>query len=202
MIKAVSPNVLGWLEKKLSRQEKIHLWECIESGGKDLKENLAGNISTSHVIPDIDDWFFNNTLIELIERYGQEFIDLTKSVPTTKFWPICLERMWVNYQNQYEFNPLHDHTGIYSFVVWMKIPTSFEEQKKLPFARSNSVDISNFEFIITNILGQPCPYTYFMSPEYEGTMLFFPSKLTHIVYPFYNCDDQRISISGNLSLKV
>ena len=69
MIKAVSPNNLGWLEKKLSRQEKIHLWECIESGGKDLKENLAGNISTSHVIPDTDDWFFNNTLIELIERY-------------------------------------------------------------------------------------------------------------------------------------
>ena len=93
MIKAVSPNNLGWLEKKLSRQEKIHLWECIESGGKDLKENLAGNISTSHVIPDTDDWFFNNTLIELIERYGQEFIDLTRSLPTTEVLPICLDKM-------------------------------------------------------------------------------------------------------------
>ena len=31
-------------------------------------------------------------------------------------------------------------------------------------------------------------------------MLFFPAKLHHIVYPYYNCDEDRITISGNIGL--
>ena len=40
-----------------------------------------------------------------------------------------------------------------------------------------------------------------MSPEMEGTMIFFPAKLKHTVYPFYDCKEERISISGNISIK-
>ena len=39
-----------------------------------------------------------------------------------------------------------------------------------------------------------------MDPEVEGTMFIFPSSLTHQVYPFYNTDDERISISGNIAI--
>ena len=35
--------------------------------------------------------------------------------------------------------------------------------------------------------------------KYQGMLVFFPSRLNHIVYPFYNCDETRISISGNIS---
>ena len=31
-------------------------------------------------------------------------------------------------------------------------------------------------------------------------MLFFPSKLNHVVYPFYTSNKNRISISGNVAL--
>ena len=41
-------------------------------------------------------------------------------------------------------------------------------------------------------------YTYHLSPEYEGMMLFFPSRLDHMVYPFYDCDEDRITVSGNI----
>ena len=41
-----------------------------------------------------------------------------------------------------------------------------------------------------------------MSPKMEGTMLFFPANLKHIVYPFYDCKKERISISGNISLRL
>ena len=108
--------------------------------------------------------------------------------------------MWVNYQKQTEFNPRHHHTGIYSFVVWMKIPTNFEDQRKLKIAESTSNFISNFCFDYKNMLGHETGSVYPMSPEMEGVMLFFPSELNHAVYPFYNCDEERISISGNLML--
>jgi hypothetical protein len=35
---------------------------------------------------------------------------------------------------------------------------------------------------------------------FEGKIAFFPSKLSHCVYPFYSSDGIRISISGNIKL--
>ena len=37
-----------------------------------------------------------------------------------------------------------------------------------------------------------------MSSEWENSMLFFPAELRHQVYPFYNCDEPRITIAGNV----
>ena len=39
-----------------------------------------------------------------------------------------------------------------------------------------------------------------MSPKFEGTMLFFPSQLHHCVYPFYDCKEDRVTVSGNIIL--
>ena len=50
------------------------------------------------------------------------------------------------------------------------------------------------------MLGEYRKYVYKMSKKMEGNMLFFPSNLTHAVYPFYNCSENRISISGNIGL--
>ena len=37
-----------------------------------------------------------------------------------------------------------------------------------------------------------------LCPEDEGRMLFFPASLQHQVYPFYECEEERITISGNI----
>ena len=39
-----------------------------------------------------------------------------------------------------------------------------------------------------------------LSPEDEGRMLFFPAELQHQVYPFYECEEERITVSGNIWL--
>ena len=36
----------------------------------------------------------------------------------------------------------------------------------------------------------------------EGTILLFPSLLNHIVSPFYSSNEKRISVSGNIKMKV
>ena len=53
-----------------------------------------------------------------------------------------------------------------------------------------------------NIIGGMQQFIYEMSKEMEGTILFFPSELNHIVYPFYGCKEDRISISGNIKLNT
>ena len=202
-ITVVKPNVFGWIEKKLSDKEMEYLWNCIDSSKKSFKRSLAGQIHESNTLTDKSDWFWINTLKPLCIEYYKEFGNLGSNIPVNQLHPYFLNSFWVNYQKEGEFNPLHDHNGVYSFVIWMKIPTKHFEQNLNPISlKSNCHAISSFQFTYLNILGQHTQYFYEMNPDMEGTMLFFPAKLTHCVYPFYNCKEDRISISGNIMLNT
>jgi len=200
-IQAITPNTCGWIQVKLSKNEIDFLWECVKNKKESAKYTLAGNIKESNLLTDKDNWFLNNTILPLCNVYANTFQNLGKIIPTNQMHPYFIESFWVNYQRENEFNPLHNHGGVYSFVVWMKIPTKHLEQNENKIAKeSTSPSISTFKFVYSNMLGQIENYVYEMNPEMEGTMLFFPSQLQHLVYPFYNCDKERISISGNVYL--
>tara|TARA_Y100000361_G_scaffold120987_1_gene112794 strand:+ start:165 stop:812 length:648 start_codon:yes stop_codon:yes gene_type:complete len=197
----VPPN-LGWLQIELDEKEINYLWELVKNKKDNTKHKLVGHIDSSYTIVDKGNWFFNNVIKYCIQTYSKHFEDLGKTVPISGIHTYYLDRLWVNFQKQNEFNPLHDHTGVYSFVIWLKIPTYYEEQNKNPLAANAKVKkISEFNFVYTDILGKINSYEYKMNPDIEGTMLFFPSELLHEVYPFYNCLDDRVSISGNVLLK-
>ena len=202
MMKSVYPPNLGWVEQKLKPEAMKFLWDIIDIGGTSLRSKLAGNINSSYKLIDKNDWFFKKVVTPTIKFYADEFHDPLYNFPMKRRVKYCLADIWVNYQKQTEFNPIHTHTGIFSFVIWMKIPTKFEDQKKLPIADGvNSRAISSFEIGYQNILGESLSHIYNMDPAYEGTMLLFPSKLSHAVYPFYKCDEDRISISGNIMVE-
>ena len=200
-IKAFSPENLGWLEYKLNDQERDYVWRCIKNKKIDYRSKLAGHISSSYTLLDTGDWFFHNTIKPLLESYAVKFVNIAKTFPTRRPHPLWISEWWVNYQKQGEFNPLHDHSGVYSFVLWMKIPTDFNEQNNNPLAsESNTAKISVFEFQYLDILGNMKNYTYQLSKENEGVLVLFPASLKHCVYPFYYCDEERISISGNIGI--
>jgi len=198
----VHPENIGWLEIDLEDYEIKHIWKCIENKGINMKEKLAGQIDSSYEIYDIDNYFSDNVLGKCIEEYKLKFSDQFEKIPTTHKHPFCLDKFWVNYQKQGEFNPNHTHSGIYSFVIWLKNPANFFEQNQNPISlNANTQKLSAFNFVYTDILGKICYHQYEMSSDVEGKMLFFPSNLTHTVYPFFNCIEDRISLSGNLALK-
>ena len=60
--------------------------------------------------------------------------------------------------------------------------------------------ISNFAFSYTNTLGRVSTFAYNMEKEAEGYMVMFPSTMLHQVFPFYDNDGERISISGNINI--
>ena len=198
-IQKVDPSNLGWLEYQLNSQEMDYVWRCIENKKEDQKKQLAGNISSSYSLMDRGDWFFTNVCTPLINAYSERFYNLGDSIPIMGVHPYYMSTWWVNYQKQNEFNPIHNHQGVYSFVIWMKIPYDSKKQNLKDIARgSNNPQIGNFQFVYADILGRSESHEYRLSPEYEGTMLFFPAELDHMVYPFYDCDEDRISISGNI----
>lgn len=202
------PNV-PLLTTKLPKEVVDRLWDYIEKSKTDIKKNnkkrsLAGNISSSLTLHDEDDYLLKNIFSEVVNLYlDPKKIGVKWFRAITSHWhpEFSLSSLWVNFQKQTEFNPMHDHSGILSFVIWLKIPTDYREQHKIPFVgESNSPAASDFQLIYTDILGNVVGQNIVMDKNMENCMIVFPSQLKHQVYPFYNCDDERISISGNISL--
>ena len=206
-----------YLDLQLTEESMNHLWDIINTpavttlkvnpyaSGKDARSNLAGNISKSVYIEDKNNWLFENVLKELAEHihfsnwnnYYEVMISKSKPPPIFE-----LKEIWVNYQKQHEFNPPHNHAGDFSFVVFMKIPTHWKEQHALPFSVDATLpSASDFQFVWTTKDSEVCTTTNFqLSSEDEGRMLFFPAYLRHQVYPFYGCEEERVTISGNICL--
>ena len=109
-----------------------------------------------------------------------------------------LERMWFNVQRKGEFLPIHDHSGVYSFVIWAEVPFYMKDETELS---PNSTLIKNrsgyFQFLYTNGLGKITTHDLPVDKTWEGRICVFPANLPHLVYPFYSNDGCRISISGN-----
>jgi len=206
----------GVVETRLSEEIVNNLWALINEAKEqpeDMNFNIKGNISSSlrldGVSPLLED--FNQKVIPaLIDEFIKEFGAPSRNAEPQQqvidqYTNWKLDSLWVNFQNKHQFNPPHDHSGVYSFVIWMQIPTSYKEQSKLPIAgkdgfisdHSNEC-VSNFSFSYTDILGKTQQYIYKMEKEVEGLLVLFPSNLTHQVFPFYKSDDVRVSISGNL----
>ena len=200
------PNI-GVVEGQLPTDTVTNIWSVIDEARDnpvDSKPELAGNISSSikldrnsELLKDFTGETIPAFMKQHMEAYGPPYRMAMKE--GEQFY---LESLWVNFQRQHEFNPPHDHAGVYSFVIWMQIPTSYEEQRKLPIAVESNADnhISNFAFSYTNTLGRVSTFAYNMEKEAEGYMVMFPSAMLHQVFPFYENDGERISISGNINI--
>ena len=194
------PNI-SLYDVKLPDNIVNRLWSYVDKS--DLircNHNLAGNIAESYDLVDEDDYFFNEVLKPVSLRYISENSAVNNFQSNhISSEDICLNKFWVNYQYKTEFNPMHIHTGIISFVIWLKIPTDGEEQHNLPIAKnSNTPSASDFAFAYTDIIGNIQSYQIQLSPKDNGLMMVFPASLNHQVYPFYECDKKRVSISGNV----
>lgn len=123
--------------------------------------------------------------------------------------------VWVNLQEKYEMNPIHTHSGILSFVLYINIPYSLEIERRQPQYDRQGIEHSlkgpNFKFLFPKAINNN--YKTFLGPaastaisnhticvdkSWEGKMTIFPAYLPHTVTPFYSCDGLRISVAGNL----
>ena len=158
------------------------------------KDKLVGHLTNSLTLPDTEGKL-NDCVVNLAKHLynGLYMSQFEQGLLTAK-------HLWVNFQKKYDFNPVHNHTGAVSFVIWMKIP--YEYKNEANTARTKGIAdgcVSGcFQFLFTSMLGQIVKHNYYLNPLYEGTILIFPCQLNHTVYPFFTSDEDRISISGNI----
>ena len=163
---------------------------------KSFAGNLVGNIRKQFVFD-----YHRDEIEQLAVKLAQHHDDIydCSNYLDDSFGKLTLGALWINFQVAGEFNPIHKHPVVYSFVIWVDLPFTHENEKIYgPGFSSNGNKSGSFEFIYTNVYGQLMSHQIPADESYAGKIILFPAKLSHTVYPFFTSDGYRISISGNL----
>ena len=199
VFKCKVPNdIFDKLKQKISKVAEKDFY------GKDLAGNIKKEYSLNANFLELNNFLIGNInsfaplgkyVKKIVKQYLQDD-DLTVE--------LHLYNLWVNLMAQNEFNPLHTHEGVFSFIIFINIPYDIEEMRKASSGiRSNSNVSGALEFVKGNsdTINDLTSLQIHADKSWEKQCLIFPSTLNHCVYPFYNTDSYRITVSGNLGLQ-
>ena len=172
--------------------------------GKNLQPanmDLAGNIKNEFLIPEGKEHVYP-LIFALIDKHKEQYPQHFKKITGytgKKEISLQLHSLWVNFQKKYEFNPIHVHEGLFSFVFWHKIPYKIENEiARYPNMKPDQVKAGHFAFLQIGEMGRIQSIDLPVDNSWEGKIALFPAELNHTVYPFFTSDDVRITISGNV----
>lgn len=158
----------------------------------DLTEELA-----DHLLP----WISSLARYHNDHSHPHHISEVVGVVHPSKHLRFRFKDLWANFQKKHEFHPHHIHGGVYSFVIWTKMPYKIEEEIDV-FPKATLKCASMFTALYTDILGVPRSFPIPADESYEGIICLFPSRLGHLVYPFYTSEGFRIGVSGDLVVDI
>ena len=173
----------------LEKKEVDKIKKLCSKKSQDYREHLAGLIKHEHKI-DIKKLF--PIIAPYVESYAQGYTQYMAK-PLGK--NIELISAWVNYMVKGESNPLHSHDEDLSFVIYTKVPEKLREEY---FATKGNAKPGMINLVISMGKDESFIKEHSFFPE-VGSFFIFPASLHHYVNGF-QCEGERISISGNLKI--
>ena len=197
-------NVFNWLKSEAEKSKEKNI---------DYRKSLAGHINEEYNIMQSDNTSpfieYENFIKRCVfNEYFEDFWARTNIL--TRDCDLKIVSTWANFQKKYEFNPPHNHSGLFSWIIFLNIPYNLEDEdrvfpaldvgdegirrpttSRLSFAQVSPTRRSGIDHVILDV-----------DKSFERKILVFPSYLQHQVFPFYTSDDYRITISGNAFFKV
>ena len=147
-------NNLGYIDEKIPDDVYKTILEEIDTAftkKNPHNKKLVGNIEEQYYMSWEDNiklFKVENYLRGLAGIYEQKFKYMScmgnqsTSLDEGMSYDLRLRQCWVNYMKKYEFNPLHNHSGLYSFVVFVKIPFDLRDEFKSARTRNPNQRIS------------------------------------------------------------
>ena len=179
-----------FLEGLLQKGEK-----CRPGSGN---SNLAGIMEDQRGYTQEDKkWFIEqfqpyiDNYVEDSARYSGQDIDYKSGRISNKFTLIDL---WINFMKENDQNPEHSHSGMLSWVIFLKVPDLEEERRNY---KGKSYGPGGVTFHYGEHQNPTwAQHSYGYLPVVAG-MWIFPAQLRHQVMS-YKTPGERISVSGNL----
>ena len=178
------------LIKKLNEYvDKIILDEN-KSKELDWGKRLAGNVKQEFKLEPkfCDKSGFSNFLVKAVSKW----IELSERKKITK---LEIVSSWVVRQFQNEYNPVHHHSGHVSGVGYLKVPKNFGKT----FQSSKKSNANGHLSLIHGNRMFSSESVFDIEPK-VGDFYFFPNYLMHTVYPFYESNEERRSVSFNAKI--
>ena len=149
-----------------------------------------------------DEWNYPPSDVKWFQKQFEPYVNLYLDglshhieQRVSPMWEV--DSLWVNYQKQHDFNPLHNHRGNLSFVSYLNVPEELKTEKE----RYNMIGNGPIPGSIMFSHGEATDFNdsrKFFLPE-RGDVFIFPSSLMHTVVPFRTPDIERVSIAGNIT---
>ena len=178
-----------------------------ETGGKpefDASGQLAGRIKKQTHL----DKVISDTTKNVILNHCKNFFEQTSGGQELPMSAMTLDSIWSNIQEAREYNPIHQHTGNFSFVIYTRNDLEDLSVEKMQDNEYDNkiVDYDNQKPLAGMIElfygeGNWMNWTSFTHVPKRGDILIFPSWLRHTVYAHYETGKIRISVAGNVSFK-
>lgn len=173
---------------------------------KPFNDELVGEIEQEYQLS-LNDARYHKFIMDAINDFEQKSRYISSQLSNSLTKQLDLSETWINFQKKGEYNPVHFHEGVYSYVIWYQIPYYHKDEifkSHKPLHRPTQNGNFNFHYINTTddlpsvSVGKPLEKN--IDKLYEGYMAVFPSSLPHSVNPFYSSDKYRITISGNVNI--
>jgi len=172
--------------------------ELLKRGRETTKShvpNLAGHLDKENIYPEKDKiWFIDN-----FKQYFIPYIKKLQNADDPNFFyavppvhRVWLATLWINFMKAGEYNPPHNHSGAYSFVLYLQVPKELAIEEREFKGNGTGPGCISFMYgedqtgIRTGHGVRPTLYDLWI----------FPASLKHTVPPFKS-NVERISVSGN-----
>ena len=200
----------GYVQTFMSPEHRKELDDIIINSDRSKQAATAGVQDDCFNIPEASS-LLRPYVVGLANAYRVQYKDYTDEYETEMakvmhphigFENLKMDDPWVNITSKNLYNPPHNHYGIYSYIIFHKIPFTLEEERKLPFHRNTSKE--SFPgcpyFIHPTHYGGVYVQNVAVDKGAEGAIILFPSRIHHGVNPFHSTDENRITIAGNVTV--
>ena len=148
------------------------------------------------MLVDDENRFQKEVLNPIIQEYVTDY-GFPEKLKTTHIHDLTFQKFWANYTGKGEYQALHNHDAIWSFVIWLKLPAVANDEQSVKDAMHP--DAGDFILTYSDIIGRTRKVNWKLEKQYnEGHMLLFPSDLYHAVYPHFQTDEKRLSLAGDI----
>ena len=179
----------GILDVTLEKNVLDHLHHLVEKYEPD-------DAKQQWMLIDDENRFQKEVLNPIIQEYVTDY-GFPEKLKTTHIHDLTFQKFWANYTGKGEYQALHNHDAIWSFVIWLKLPAVANDEQSVKEAMHP--DAGDFILTYSDIIGRTRKVNWKLEKQYnEGHMLLFPSDLYHAVYPHFQTDEKRLSLAGDI----
>jgi len=190
------PNIGYWLSP-LDPESMRPVWDELNQIESTIDHTAANGVSTKIELHDCKDHVASIVRMA-INQYNKENNWPHQYNVLGESRPLKLYNLWANFMSKTQYEPIHDHGGVMSFVIWLRIPYNIaEELAARPQVPEHCNTSGRFSLHSINALGRIQHTILPLESTWENVLCLFPAPTHHSVFPFYSSDGLRVSIAGN-----